>query len=149
MFDLPSSTTTASVAEVEMFPYCRAAPTTAPPEIRIASCGTVTLARSSSVILSAGFSSVFAIGSLSWVCWSILLRLRGLRRALDSSPGVRQTWGSLRQHPLIPALTSPDFRLAQLQNVFILRESSHHGTTGRADARPKEFMRNKPQRYQS
>src|SRR5260370_24917696 len=82
MLDLPSSTTVAaSGPEREMLPYCRTAlEDAATEELICASWGRLTLARSSSVMLSAGLSSVFAIASLSRRCF--LLRLRVLLRIL-------------------------------------------------------------------
>src|SRR5215468_549711 len=120
MFDLPSSTTTCSAAGVEMFPYCLAAPAAAPPETRIASCGTVTLARSSSVILSAGLSSVFAIGSLSGACGRLLLRLRSRLLLLDRSPFVER---GRTHHALKSGLAGVQLGIAESQQVFFLGKS--------------------------
>src|SRR5215472_13351523 len=116
MFDLPSSTTTCSAAGVEMFPYCLAAPAAAPPGTRVASCGTVTLARSSSVILSAGLSSAFAIGSLSGACRRLLLRLR----LLDRRPFVER---GRTHHALKSGLASVQLGVAKSQKVFVLGKS--------------------------
>src|ERR1700757_4612684 len=76
MLDFPSSATTGSVSVVEMLPYCRAPAGAAAAAACAACCGRLTLARSSSVILSAGLSSVLAIVFLPGFCRLLLLGLR-------------------------------------------------------------------------
>src|SRR5258708_39872843 len=94
MLDLPSSTTTVSASGVEILPYCRAAPSAATPGALVcAACGNVTLARSSSVIFSAGLSSAFAIIPLS--CRGLLPLPRRRRflhfsRSLDGRSGGKR-----------------------------------------------------------
>src|SRR5262249_7200217 len=85
MFDLPSSTTGASVAAaLDMFPYCRMPGAAAPPPRTAEDCATSTFFRSSRVIFSTGLSSVLGIGLLGWrqyplrLCRCGRLRLLGL-----------------------------------------------------------------------
>src|SRR5258708_3227257 len=94
MLDLPSSTTTVSASGVEILPYCRAVLSAATPGALVcAARGNVTLARSSSVIFSAGLSSAFAIIPLS--CRGLLplarrRRILHFRRSLDGRSGRKR-----------------------------------------------------------
>src|SRR5437899_12880118 len=102
----------ASAPGVAILPYWRAAPAAVmTPEAALCrSSGTVTLARSSRVILNAGLSSVFAIISFSGVGRSFLLWLRRLLRVLDSSSRVGRRHQTEGRHALKPRQARANLR---------------------------------------